>query len=152
MGRAAYENRIGGTLDPVAGRLLLLSLPPLVIAAGGLRGCRPAERPIAMGIATGAGAVLAASLLLLDAEGSALLAGAAYGSMVIFTGALAMLIRRRPGPDGPGGGGGGSPQEPPPFDWDDFERRFWADVRRRASSRGGTPGSGRSPSRAPSAR
>ena len=135
----------------MAGRLLLLLLPPLVIAAGGLRGCRPAERPIAIAVAASAGVVLAASLVLLDAGGSALLAGAAYSSMVIFTGALAMLIRRRPGPGGPGGDGG-SPGQPPPFDWDDFERRFWADVRRRASSGGGTRGSARSPSRAPSAR
>jgi hypothetical protein len=52
---------------------------------------------------------------------------------------LAVWLRRDDG----GGGGGGEP-DVPPIDWDEFERSFWADVRRR----------GRAPRRprAPSAR
>ncbi len=39
---------------------------------------------------------------------------------------LAVWLRR----DG-GGGGGGDDPDVPPIDWDEFERSFWADVRRR---------------------
>jgi hypothetical protein len=43
---------------------------------------------------------------------------------------LAVWLRRD---DDDGGGGGGGP-DIPPIDWDDFERSFWAHVRRRGSS------------------
>jgi hypothetical protein len=137
----------------VAGRLLLFSLPPLMILAGWLRGCRPPERFIVAGIAAAAAAVLAGSVVLLETSETELAAGAVYASMCILTVALAMLIRtRRERGDGGSDDGGDPPPDPPPFDWDDFERAFWADVRRRSSSGRGRPGSGRSPSRAPSAR
>lgn len=136
----------------MAGRLLLFSLPLLTIAAGWARGCRPGERVLVVGVASAAGATLIASLVLLEVSGSALSAGAAYAATVIFTAALAMILRRRP-ERGEDGGGSAEPDSPPPFDWDDFERRFWAEVeRRRASSGRGTPGSGRSPSRPRSVR
>jgi hypothetical protein len=137
----------------VAGRLLLYSLPPLMILAGAVRGCRPGERFIAVGVAAAAAAVLALSIALLEVSGDVVTAGSAYASMVILCGVLAMMIRGQGGGDGRGRGDEGGDEPPgPSFDWDDFERRFWADVRRRASSGRGRPGSGRSPSRAPSAR
>ena len=40
---------------------------------------------------------------------------------------LAVWLRRDDG----GGGGGGEDPDVPPIDWDEFERSFWADVRRR---------------------
>jgi hypothetical protein len=138
----------------VAGRLLLFSLLPLIIITGRVRGCRPPERVVVAAIAASAGTVLAGSLILLEASGAVLAAGAAYASLAILTGALAMLIGSRPEPGGgdEGPGTGGGPEGPPPFDWDDFERRFWDDVRRRASSGSGRPASGRPPSRQPSRR
>jgi hypothetical protein len=139
----------------VAGRLLVYSLPPLMIVAGWLRGCRPAERSIAVGVAVAAGAVLAGSLLILETSGSTLSAGAAYASLGIFAGTLAMLIRSRRTPGGGEGGSDGDhgPDQPPPFDWDDFERRFWDEVGRRGPSSGsGRPASGTQPSRSPSRR
>jgi hypothetical protein len=48
---------------------------------------------------------------------------------------LAVWLRRD---DGGGGGGGGEP-DVPPIDWDDFERSFWADVRRRGARRPRAP-------------
>ena len=137
----------------MAGRLLLYSLPLLTIAAAWIRGCRPGERVLVLAVATVAGATLIASLALLEASRSVLAAGAAYSAMVIFTATLAMVLRRRPEGRGGGGDQGSRPEEPPPFDWDDFERSFWAEVaRRRASSGGGRPASGRSPSRRRSVR
>jgi hypothetical protein len=40
---------------------------------------------------------------------------------------LAVWLRRDDG----GGGGGGDEPDVPPIDWDEFERSFWAHVRRR---------------------
>ena len=56
---------------------------------------------------------------------------------------LAVWLRRDDGGggDGGGGGGGGGP-DVPPIDWDEFERSFWAHVRRR----GRNPGRPRVPS------
>lgn len=49
---------------------------------------------------------------------------------------LAVWLRRDDGDDGDGGG----EVDPPPIDWDDFERSFWAHVRRgRAPRRPRTP-------------
>lgn len=65
----------------------------------------------------------------------------AYASVSTATALWAMLLRRRGG----GGGGGGdtdnAPDTPelPPFDWDDFERRFWEDVKRRGRDRPRVP-------------
>jgi hypothetical protein len=46
---------------------------------------------------------------------------------------LAVWLRRDGDDDGGGGGGGGGP-DIPPIDWDEFERSFWAHVRRRGPS------------------
>jgi hypothetical protein len=54
----------------------------------------------------------------------------------------AMLLGRRPGDDGRRGdddGGGSPPSPPPPFDWDEFERDFWDEVRRRERERERVP-------------
>ena len=50
---------------------------------------------------------------------------------------LAVWLRRDDG-----GGGGDDEPDVPPVDWDEFERSFWAHVRRR----GGTPRRPRTPS------
>jgi hypothetical protein len=48
---------------------------------------------------------------------------------------LAVWLRRDDGGDGGGGGG----PDLPPIDWDEFERSFWAHVRRRGGARPRTP-------------
>jgi hypothetical protein len=56
---------------------------------------------------------------------------ATLGSLMFWVGTpmagLAVWLRR----DDDGGGGGGDDPDVPPVDWDEFERSFWADVRRR---------------------
>ena len=72
--------------------------------------------------------------------GVALMPGV-LGSVMFWLGTplagLAVWLRRDDG----GGGGGGEDPDVPPFDWDEFERSFWAHVRR-----GGTPRRSRTPS------
>lgn len=73
--------------------------------------------------------------------GVALMPGA-LGSAMFWLGTplsgLAVWLRRDDG----GGGGGGDDPDVPPIDWDEFERSFWAHVRRR----GGAPRRPRTPS------
>ncbi len=65
--------------------------------------------------------------------------GCAYALAVMATSSCAMLLHSRPdggeggegsGDDEPGPSSGDDPT-PPPIDWDDFERRYWEEVRRR---------------------
>jgi hypothetical protein len=131
----------------VSGRLVLYALPPLMIAAAGLRGCRPAERGVIAAIAAAAGAAALAALGLAQALDSFLWNGAAYAATAVFTSAFAMLVRRRAEPGGGDSPDAGGEPEPPPFDWDRFETQFWIEVaRRRISSGGGRTRSSRSPS------
>jgi hypothetical protein len=66
---------------------------------------------------------------------------ATLGSVMFWVGTplagLAVWLRRDDG----GGGGGDDDPDLPPVDWDEFERSFWADVRRRgrAARRPRTP-------------
>jgi hypothetical protein len=70
---------------------------------------------------------------------SELAKGCAYALAVMATSSCAMLLHSRPdgdeggegtGDDEPGPSSGDDPT-PPPIDWDDFERRYWEEVRRR---------------------
>jgi hypothetical protein len=114
---------------------MLFVVPPLFILAGWARGTRPADRPIVTAIAVVC-AVGFVPAILIGVESRDLLAqAAAYAFAVLSTTCLAMRLHTRPGPDD---GGEEEPENPVPggpdlvpFDWDDFERRFWADVERR---------------------
>ena len=65
-----------------------------------------------------------------------LVKGCAYACAVLAGTHWAMLLGKRPGRGGgDDGGGGDKPVAPEPFDWDDFERRFWEDVKRRGRDR-----------------
>lgn len=119
---------------------MLYAAPILLILAGRMRGCRPEERRLigAIGIvcAVGCAVTLGASLVTEER----LVKGVAYSLLVLAATHLAMLLGPRDdhGDDDPGGpddGDEGDPEPPdgerPPFDWDDFERRFWDEVERR---------------------
>jgi hypothetical protein len=118
---------------------MLYAAPILLILAGRMRGCRPEERRLIAGIgivcAVGCAIALGASLI----TDERLVKGVAYSFLVLAATHLAMLLGPRDdrGDDsgGPDDGDEGDPEPPdrerPPFDWDDFERRFWDEVERR---------------------
>jgi hypothetical protein len=114
---------------------MLFVVPPLFILAGWFRGTRPEEQGFVTLIALISAIALIPCLLLGIKNNDEYLKGAAYALAIISTTCLAMTIRTRGRPDR---GDDEEPQEPVPggpdlipFDWDDFERRFWGDVERR---------------------
>ena len=114
---------------------MLFVVPPLFILAGWARGTRPADRPIVTAIAAVCAVGFVPAILIGVESGDQLAQAAAYAFAVLATTCVAMRIHPRPGPDegGEGEPGGPLPGGPDlvPFDWDDFERGFWADVERR---------------------
>jgi hypothetical protein len=125
---------------PLAAMVLFAVPPALILAAWG-RGCRRSERPaVAACAALTTIAALPALVWALLTPGE-LAHAIAYALVTISTACLAMLIRRRPDrDDGRGRDEDDAPSpagddDDPPIDWDDFERRFWEDVRRRERDR-----------------
>jgi hypothetical protein len=69
-----------------------------------------------------------------DQTAGRLARGSAYALVAMFAASVALLIRVRPGDDGPPRAEA-TEDEPPPFDWDEFERDFWREVKRRERPR-----------------
>jgi hypothetical protein len=121
---------------------VLYVAPVLLIVAGRVRGCRPEERRLVALIASVATVAFAPAVVVGVLTAAPLIKGCAYALVVVAGIHWAMLMGARPGredpsgdgdDDGPGDGGGDEPISP--FDWDDFERRFWDEVRRRDRDR-----------------
>jgi hypothetical protein len=111
---------------------MLYAAPVVLIVAGRIRGCRPEERRMIATIACATTAALVPAVLVGVLADLTLVKGCAYACAVLAATHWAMLLGRRPGDDGRGEDGDeGEPSAPEPFDWDDFERRFWDEVRRR---------------------
>lgn len=122
---------------------MLFAVPPVLIIAAWLRGCRPEERVIVASISLATAALLVPALVWTAVDTSKVAGGIAYALVTVSTASTAMLLRRRPGRGGGGGGDdGGEPRSPtpPPFDWDDFERAFREHVRARERNRARPPG------------
>lgn len=120
---------------------MLYAAPVLLIVAGRVRGCRPEERRLVAVIAAVATAAFLPAVVVGVLSAAPLVKGCAYALVVVAGMHWAMLMGPRPGREDPPGGGdedapGGGGDEPgSPFDWDDFERRFWDEVRRRERDR-----------------
>jgi hypothetical protein len=111
---------------------MLYAAPVVLIVAGRIRGCRPEERRVVTVIACLTTAALVPALLAGLLSDLMLVKGCAYACAVLAGTHWAMLLGKRPGRGGGGDDSGGDkPIAPEPFDWDDFERRFWDEVRRR---------------------
>jgi hypothetical protein len=118
---------------------MLFVVPAVFILVAWVRGTRPGEEWIVDGLALVCALAFVPALIIGVQSGDQLAKAAAYALAVISTSCLAMSLRRRPGRDG---GDEPDPEAPQPegpdgmpFDWDDFERRFWADVARRERPR-----------------
>jgi hypothetical protein len=119
---------------PVARSLILFSVPVAMIVGAWWRGTRPEERRAAVWIAIVLGITGLASFVWAEQTAGRVARGSAYALVAMFAASVALLIRSRPGDDGP------PPaetieEEPPPFDWDEFEREFWREVDRRERPR-----------------
>ena len=120
---------------------MLYVAPVLLIVAGRVRGCRPEERRLVALIACAATAAFVPAVLVGVLTATALVKGCAYALVVVAGAHWAMLMGPRPGREDPPGDNdedapdGGSDEPVSPFDWDDFERRFWDEVRRRERDR-----------------
>jgi hypothetical protein len=115
---------------------MLYAAPVVLIVAGRLRGCRPEERGLVTAIACGATVAFIPAVIVGVLVDATLVKGCAYALVVLAGMHWAMLLGRRPGDDGRGGEDeGDGPAPPPPFDWDEFERDFWDEVRRRERER-----------------
>jgi hypothetical protein len=114
---------------------MLYAVPVVLIVAGRIRGCRPEERRLIATIACVATAAFLPTLIVSVFTADTLLKGCAYALAVVAGAHWAMLLGSRPGRDDPPGGGGDDAEPEPPFDWDEFERDFWDEVRRRRPPR-----------------
>ena len=110
---------------------MLYAVPVVLIVAGRIRGCRPEERRLIATIACVATAAFVPTLVVSFLTADILVNGCAYALAVVAGAHWAMLLGPRPGRDDPppGDDDGGDPA--PSFDWDDFERDFWDEVKRR---------------------
>jgi hypothetical protein len=120
---------------------MLFAVPPVLIMAAWCRGCWEEERAAVWAVVGMASAALIPMLIWATTTDAELVDGSAYALVSVATAAAAMLLRRRRRPeeggeDDPEAPDGGAP-EPHPVDWDDFERRFWEEVRRREGRRRG---------------
>ena len=110
--------------------------PVVLIVAGRVRGCRPEERRLVALIAIVATAAFLPAVVAGVITAAPFVRGCAYSLVIVAGVHWAMLMGVRPGredppegdEDGPDGGGDDSGS---PFDWDEFERDFWYEVRRR---------------------
>ena len=113
--------------------------PPLFIVGGWAWGCRERDRWAVAGVACASAIAFVPALIWAMETAHELAKGSAYALAVMATSACAMLLHSRPDPDDGGeetGGEGAPPPSggdpaPPPVDWDEFERRYWEEVRRR---------------------
>jgi hypothetical protein len=122
---------------------MLFAVPPVLILAGWCRGSWEEERIAIWAVIGIATVALVPTLIWATMTDAEIVDGSAYALSSVATAAAAMLLRRRRRPDD--GGSEGSPEpdggapEPHPFDWDDFERRFWDEVDRRKRDRDPSP-------------
>ena len=119
---------------------MLYVAPVLLIVAGRVRGCRPEERRLVALIAIASTAAFIPAVAVGVLSAAPLVKGCAYALVVVAGIHWAMLISPRPGREDPPADDDDAPDaggdEPvSPFDWDDFERRFWDEVRRRERDR-----------------
>lgn len=121
---------------------MLYVFPPLFILGGWSWGCRESDRPAIVGVTCFCAVAFVPALVWAMETASDLAKGSAYALAVMATSTCAMLLHDRSDPDDGGeeaiGDGrpphGGDPS-PLPIDWDDFERRYWDEVRRRERDR-----------------
>ena len=119
---------------------MLYVAPVLLIVAGRVRGCRPEERRLVALIAIAATVVFLPAVVVGVLSAVPFVKGCSYALVVVAGIHWAMLMGPRPGREDPPGDDEDAPDdggdEPgSPFDWDDFERRFWDEVRRRERDR-----------------
>jgi hypothetical protein len=117
---------------------VLYVFPPLFILGGWAWGCRESDRPAIVTIACVCAIAFIPALLWAMESATELAKGTAYALAVMATSSCAMLLHDRSDPDDGGEETGGD--EPPPsggdpsplpIDWDEFERCYWEEVRRR---------------------
>ena len=122
---------------------MLYVFPPLFILGGWAWGCRDTDRQAIIVIACICTAAFVPALVWAMETAAELAKGCAYALAVMATSSCAMLLHSRPD-HGDGGEetGDSEPRSPSgddpsplPIDWDDFERRFWEEVRRRGRER-----------------
>jgi hypothetical protein len=120
---------------------VLYVFPPLFILGGWAWGCREPDRAAIAAIAVICAACFVPAMIWAMETASELAKGCAYALAVMATSSCAMLLHSRPdggdggeetGGDEPGPSSGDDPS-PLPIDWDDFERRFWDEVKRSRS-------------------
>ena len=122
---------------------MLFAVPPVLILAGWCRGSWEEERTAILTVVGIATVALVPTLIWATMTDAKLVDGSAYALSSVATASAAMLLRRRRRPDDGGPDqspepDGGAP-DPHPFDWDDFERRFWDEVDRRSRDRDPSP-------------
>jgi hypothetical protein len=122
---------------------VLYVFPPLFILGGWAWGCRDTDRQAIIVIACVCTAAFVPALVWAMETAAELAKGCAYALAVMATSSCAMLLHIRSDPgDGGEETGDGEPRSPSgddpsplPIDWDEFERRFWEEVRRRGRER-----------------
>ena len=122
---------------------MLYVFPPLFILAGWAWGCRDVDRAAITAVACACAAAFVPAFIWAIETASELAKGSAYALAVMATSSCAMLLHNRSDPGDGGEETGDNRPRPPsgddpsplPIDWDDFERRFWEEVRRRNRER-----------------
>jgi hypothetical protein len=122
---------------------VLYVFPPLFIVGGWAWGCRETDRPAVLAIACICTAAFIPALVWAVETAAELAKGCAYALAVMATSSCAMLLHDRSDPDDGGedagdddpGPSSGDDPSPLPIDWDEFERRYWEEVRRRERER-----------------
>jgi len=122
---------------------VLYVFPPLFILGAWAWGCRETDRPAVVVIACACAVAFVPALYLAMETATELAKGSAYALAVMATSSCAMLLRIRSDPDDggeqvegdPPKGPSGDDPSPFPVDWDDFERRYWDEVKRRQRPR-----------------
>jgi hypothetical protein len=121
---------------------VLFVFPPLFILAAWFWGCRESDRPAIATIACVCAVAFIPALLWAMESATELAKGTAYALAVMATSSCAMLLHDRSDPDD--GGEETLDDEPPPtggdpsplpIDWEDFERRYWEEVKRHERER-----------------
>ncbi len=117
---------------------MLYVFPPLFILGAWAWGCREGNRSVVLLLACICSVAFVPSLIWALDTGTELANGSAYALAVMTTSSLAMLLRQRSDSDDGGEqvnddhpkGPSGDDPSPFPVDWDDFERRYWDEVKR----------------------